>query len=89
MKLKPSYDILDSTDEYQVRMFKEPKALFWHRDKEDREVELLHGDVKIQFDNELPIEMKFNKKYKINKYTYHRIISYKLCVLKIYFKNEK
>lgn len=47
--------------------------LVWHRDKEDRIIEALHyTDWKIQFDNELPKEIK--GEIIIKKETFHRLI---------------
>lgn len=49
--------------------------LIWHRDREDRVVEVLKGDNwYLQLDNELPVLLEQGKKYKIPKMKYHRLI---------------
>ena len=49
--------------------------LVWHRDREDRLVEVVSGKGwMFQLDNEVPIELKAGDKFKIKKETYHRII---------------
>jgi hypothetical protein len=48
--------------------------LVWHRDKNDRIVEVISGNGwKFQMDNELPIELKEGMKLEIPKETFHRI----------------
>ncbi len=60
------------------RVFKpnvDNSELVWHRDREDRLVEVVSGNGwMFQFDNQLPIELKPGDKFKIKKETYHRII---------------
>jgi hypothetical protein len=47
----------------------------WHRDHNDREVEVLEGsDWKFQFDNELPFVINIGDKLTIPKMVYHRLI---------------
>jgi hypothetical protein len=49
--------------------------LKWHRDKENRLVEVLKDtDWYFQMDNELPIPLKKGVKFEIPKETYHRVI---------------
>ncbi len=49
--------------------------LIWHRDREDRVVEVLKGkDWYIQIDNQLPVLLEVGMKYKIPKMEYHRLI---------------
>jgi len=49
------------------------EELVWHRDRRDREVELLEPtDWKFQFDNEIPFLIK--DKIFIPRETYHRLI---------------
>jgi quercetin dioxygenase-like cupin family protein len=49
--------------------------LVWHRDKQDRYVEIIEGtDWCFQLDNELPILLKKGQVLFIPKETYHRII---------------
>ena len=52
------------------------EELNWHRDKEDRLVEVKSGhDWYIQLENELPRLMSEGLKFRIPKYTWHRIIN--------------
>ena len=51
------------------------KELVWHRDKENRIVEVLEDtDWYFQMDNELPIPLKKGVKFQIPKETFHRVI---------------
>lgn len=50
------------------------KELVWHRDRNDRLVEILSGeDWNFQLDNQLPIPLTAGMKIFIPKETYHRI----------------
>ena len=64
------------TQEYIYRKFTQDiseEELVWHRDENDREVEILEPtDWMFQFDNELPQTLK--GKLHIPKETYHRLI---------------
>jgi len=64
------------TQEYIYRKFTQnipEQELVWHRDGNDREVEILEPtDWMLQFDNELPQPLK--DKVYIPKQTYHRLI---------------
>ena len=49
--------------------------LVWHRDKEDRLIEVVSGrGWMVQLDNQVPIELKPGDRLKIRKETYHRVI---------------
>lgn len=65
-------------ENYIVRTFKENITeldLVWHRDKQDRIVEVISiDDWYLQFDNELPIKLMRNSTYKIEKNIFHRLI---------------
>lgn len=51
------------------------KELVWHRDLETRIIKVVSGvDWKLQFDNELPIDLEIDKSYIIPKMTFHRIL---------------
>ena len=51
------------------------KELVWHRDKENRLVEVLEDtDWYFQMDNRLPIPLKKGVKFDIPKETFHRVI---------------
>ena len=51
------------------------EELKWHRDREDRLVEVIEGDGWfIQFDNELPKPLLPGKQYIIPEGMYHRVI---------------
>ena len=64
-------------DGYIIRTFSQDTPSFefvWHRDKEDRVVQAIHGtDWLFQLDNEPPQRLSENKLF-IPKETYHRII---------------
>lgn len=50
------------------------EELVWHRDANDRIVEVLEGENwEIQFENKLPQSLKVGEEYVIPAYTYHRI----------------
>lgn len=50
------------------------EELVWHRDHNDRIVEVLDGENwEIQFENQLPQTLKIGEEYVIPAYTYHRI----------------
>ena len=73
--MKPYTDI-EVTDSYIIREFSEnidPIELLWHRDDEDRTIEIL-GETNwgIQLDNELPTSL--NKPIFIPKHHWHRVI---------------
>ena len=61
------------------------KDLVWHRDKEDRTVEVMEGEGwQFQFNGSLPFELTEGRKFKIDKDMYHRVIKGKTnLVLKI------
>jgi hypothetical protein len=51
------------------------KELVWHRDKENRLVEVLEDtDWYFQMDNKLPIPLKKGVTFDIPKETFHRVI---------------
>lgn len=51
------------------------KELVWHRDKENRLVEVLEDtDWYFQMDNKLPTPLKKGVKFDIPKETFHRVI---------------
>jgi hypothetical protein len=66
------------SDNIKIRTFKsdvESGELMWHRDREDRLVEILEcNNWKYQSDNNLPLEMKKGDKIFIPKGEYHRVI---------------
>jgi hypothetical protein len=74
-KVKP-YKDLEITDSYIVREFSkniDPIELLWHRDDEDRTVEILgETNWKLQLDNELPTSI--NKPIFIPRHKWHRVI---------------
>ncbi len=85
------YTDIEVTDSYIIREFSEnidPIELLWHRDDEDRTIEIL-GETNwgIQLDNELPTSL--NKPIFIPKHHWHRVIKGNNSLkLKIY-KNEQ
>ncbi len=72
---KPYTDI-KVTDKYIIREFNEnidPIELLWHRDNEDRTIEILGEiDWKVQLDNELPTSL--NQPIFIPRHHWHRVI---------------
>jgi hypothetical protein len=84
--MTPYVDI-EVTDKYIIREFNEnidPIELMWHRDDENRTVEILgETDWKLQLDNQLPISI--NSPILIPKHEWHRVIKgTKTLKLKIY-----
>jgi hypothetical protein len=69
----------DVIEDYKIRTF-DPDATsaheyVWHRDYNDREIEVLEGKGwSFQFDNELPEIINRNDQIFIPKMVYHRII---------------
>lgn len=70
------YTDIEVTDKYIIREFSEnidPIELLWHRDDEDRTVEILgETDWKLQLDNELPTSL--NESIRIPRHHWHRVI---------------
>ena len=69
--VNPYYDIKD------IRVFGSTvntEDLVWHRDKEDRIIEITAGSGwYFQFDNGIPFELKVNDRLHIPKMIYHRL----------------
>jgi len=87
---KPYID-LEVTDEYILRQFDEnidPIELLWHRDDEDRVVEIVgKTDWMLQLDNSLPSSLQ--ERIFIPRHQWHRVIKGTgILKLKIY-KNEQ
>jgi len=70
------YINLETTDSYIIREFSEnidPIELLWHRDNEDRTLEILgETNWKLQLDDELPTSL--NKPIFIPRHKWHRVI---------------
>jgi hypothetical protein len=86
---KKPYKDIKVTDKYIIREFNkniDPIELMWHRDNEDRIVEILgKTDWGIQLDNQLPKSL--NEQISIPKHTWHRVIKGTSTLkLKIYKK---
>ena len=64
-------------DSSNIRVFSKdvkPLELVWHKDDEDRNIEILEGkDWKFQFDNELPLSLVKGDRILITKHRIHRI----------------
>ena len=76
------------TDIGIIRLFSsevDSEELVWHRDKENRKVEVLEGEGwQFQFNGSLPFELTEGRKFSIPKDMYHRVIKGKTkLVLKI------
>ncbi len=73
--MKPYKDI-EVTDKYIIREFDEnidPTELLWHRDDENRIVEIIgKTDWQIQLENGLPTSL--NNPIFIPRHTWHRVI---------------
>ena len=72
---KPYRD-LEITNKYIIREFGEdidPIELMWHRDDEDRIIEILgETDWSIQLDNQLPSSL--NERIFIKRHQWHRVV---------------
>jgi hypothetical protein len=70
------YTDIEVTDKYIIREFNEnidPIELMWHRDDEDRTIEILgETNWKVQLDNELPTSL--NQPIFIPRHHWHRVI---------------
>jgi hypothetical protein len=66
---------IDSGDIRLFNVADDSKEYVWHRDKEDRLIEVLEGDGwQFQPENSLPYLLKPGTKLKILKDEYHRLI---------------
>lgn len=64
-------DIIKRTFEPNVQT----EELVWHKDKKDRIVKVIENDGwQLQYDNELPTELKVGSNYYLKKETYHRVL---------------
>ena len=75
---KPFEDFEKSIyDKVFTRVFKqniEDKQLIWHKDRKDRTVKVIYGiGWKLQYDNQLPVELEIGKNYYIKKEQFHRL----------------
>lgn len=74
---KPYTDI-EIGDGYVIREFDQnidPIELMWHRDNEDRTIEVLHPtDWFFQYEDQLPIQLKENVSLNIARHDWHRVI---------------
>lgn len=92
---KRPYIDLEVTPTYKIREFStdvEVQELYWHRDNEDRTVEVLEvgSNWHFQRDNHLPEPLLPSTNIFIQRHEWHRVIkgSGKL-LLKIYLDGEK
>ncbi len=74
-KMSKPYTDIEITDKYIIREFNEnidPIELLWHRDDEDRTVEII-GETNwgIQLDNKLPTSL--NQPICIERHQWHRV----------------
>ena len=73
--MKPYRD-LEVTEDYTLREFNDsvdPIELLWHRDNEDRTIEIVgETDWAIQLDNKLPTSL--NNRIFIARHEWHRVI---------------
>jgi len=73
------YKDLEVNNRYIIREFSQdidPIELMWHRDDEDRVIQVLEcGEGwKFQSDNELPLKLKPNLQIFIARHEWHRVI---------------
>jgi quercetin dioxygenase-like cupin family protein len=65
-------------DSSNIRVFSknvDPMELVWHQDKEDRNIEILEGEGwQLQFDNELPFDLKKGDCIFITESRIHRVL---------------
>jgi len=76
--MKP-YTDLEVTEEHIIREFDEninPVHLLWHRDDEDRMIEVIEPgqDWGFQFENELPWDLEKDMSIFIIRHEWHRVI---------------
>ena len=76
--MKPYIDH-ESTDEYIIREFGQnidPIELMWHRDNEQRIIEILESGNgwMFQYEDQLPQPLTKNTKLIINRHNWHRVI---------------
>ena len=87
--MKPYTDI-EVTDSYIIREFDEnidPIELMWHRDDQNRHIEIIESgkDWKIQFEDELPLDISQELSIFIKRHEWHRVWKGEgKLVLKIY-----
>ena len=85
------YKDLEVTEEYIIREFSQdidPTELLWHRDDEDRTVEILgETDWKYQLEDNLPTSI--NNPIFIPRGKYHRVIKGTGNLKVKIYKNEK
>jgi len=72
------YKDISSGENWVIREFNEninPIELMWHRDDEDRAIQLMEGlGWKIQIDNQLPQDLTKDRVINIKKHDWHRLI---------------
>ena len=84
------YRDLETTDQYTIREFGpniDPIELMWHRDNEDRVVEVLECGKGwgFQFDDGLPFDLEPNTSIFILRHDWHRVVKGKgVLLLKIH-----
>jgi hypothetical protein len=77
--MEKPYKDLEDTEEYTIREFGsniDPIHLMWHRDNEDRMVEVLECGKGwgFQFDDGLPFDLKPNTSIFILRHDWHRVV---------------
>ena len=77
--MEKPYTDLEVTDEYIIREFGsdiDPIELMWHRDNEDRMVEVLECGEGwgFQFDDGLPFDLEPNTSIFILRHDWHRVV---------------
>lgn len=75
--MRPYKEVLENNISYRVFTQSTPEEEFvWHRDQEDRSINLLQEetDWMFQYDNELPIKITSGSTLFVPKDMYHRLI---------------
>lgn len=76
--LEQKYYDIKITETKKYRLFKEDidaRELMWHHDECDRKILVIGGiGWKIQFDDELPIDMNIGTEIEILNHKFHRIL---------------
>jgi hypothetical protein len=76
--LEEKYYDIRITDTKRYRLFKkdiDAGELMWHQDQCDRKVLVISGiGWKIQFDDELPIDMNVGEEIEITNHKFHRLL---------------
>lgn len=75
--MKPPYTQEKLNNTTFIRTFDKDvlsEELVWHRDRENRAVEVIQGEGwELQLEDRFPVELEVGKTYLIPAYTFHRV----------------